>query len=195
MASVVAFSAPQPAPSYRKIRCVSRGFETLFTALFIALVALAAASLWILLFYQGTLIAVGPRGGLITTGPLPPDFIPFRAWPLTEKLAYTPVVFVRAMPIILLFWLLRALFGAYARGDVFTPDNARRIQAMGACLVADAAAPFVCHVVLSATGYEIDRMWAHMVSLQELVLGAIVFLIALVMQAGHEIEQDRQGFV
>jgi hypothetical protein len=34
-----------------------------------------------------------------------------------------------------------------------------------------------------------------MVSLQELVLGAIVFLIALVMQAGHEIEQDRQGFV
>jgi hypothetical protein len=55
--------------------------------------------------------------------------------------------------------------------------------------------PFLVHLILSATGYEIDGLWAHMVSLQELVLGSVVFVIALVMQAGHEIEQDREGFV
>ena len=49
--------------------------------------------------------------------------------------------------------------------------------------------------MLSATGYEIDKAWAHMAAIQELVLGAVVFVIALVMQAGHEIEEDREGFV
>ena len=34
-----------------------------------------------------------------------------------------------------------------------------------------------------------------MASLQELVLGAVVLVIALVMQAGREIEEDREGFV
>ena len=54
---------------------------------------------------------------------------------------------------------------------------------------------FACHLVLSATGYEIDGAWAHMTSVQEAILGAVVFVIALVMQAGREIEEDREGFV
>jgi len=53
----------------------------------------------------------------------------------------------------------------------------------------------VIHLALSATGYEIDRNWAHMVSLQELVLGGVVFVVAGVMQVGREIEEDREGFV
>ena len=95
----------------------------------------------------------------------------------------------------ILFWSLRSLFRLYSQGKVFGLPNARLIQLMGVCLVADAAAPFLCHLVLSATGYEIDKMWAHMASVQELILGAVVFVIALVMKAGHEIEEDREGFV
>jgi hypothetical protein len=34
-----------------------------------------------------------------------------------------------------------------------------------------------------------------MAAVQELVLGAVVFVIALVMQAGREIEEDREGFI
>jgi hypothetical protein len=158
-------------------------------------IALAVFSLWVLFFYQGTLIAIGPRGGLLTTEPLPPHFIPFRDWRLDQKLAYVPDVIVRALPSIFLFWNLRALFRLYGQGKVFTARNAAVIKAMGVCLVADAVAPFACHVVLSATGYEIDKMWAHMAAVQELVLGAVVFVIALVMQAGHEIEEDREGFI
>jgi len=197
MASVIDLAPPPPAqsPSYRTIRRASRGFELLFVGLFAAFIALMAFSLWVLWFYQGTLIVVGPRGGLITTAPPPPDFIPFRDWPLAEKLAYTPDVIFRAAPTLGLFWCLRSLFRAYSQGQVFTARNAGLIKIMGVCLIVDAAAPFLCHLALSATGYEIDKQWAHMAAVQELVLGAVVFVIALVMQAGHEIEQDREGFI
>lgn len=199
MADVVDLVPPPRAgltPSYRKIRAASRGFELLFTVLLVVFVALMLFSLWVLLFYQGTQIAVGPRGGLISfDGRLPPDFIPFRDWRLDQKLAYVPSVIVRALPSLGLFWCLRQLFRLYGQGVVFSAGNATLIKAMGVCLIADAVAPFACHVVLSATGYEIDKMWAHARAVQELVLGAVVFVIALVMQAGHEIEQDREGFV
>lgn len=197
MASVIDLAPPVPAsaPSVRKLRTASRGLQVLFTVLFAAFVTLMLFSLWVLFFYQGTLIAIGPRGGIITTSPLPPDFIPFSHWRPGQKLAYAPVVVIRAAPAIALFWCLRSLFRLYAAGQVFTARNAALIKAMGVCLIADAVAPFACHLVLSATGYEIDRAWAHMSSVQELVLGAVVFVIAQVMQAGREIEEDREGFV
>lgn len=199
MASVVDLAPPPrvgPTPSYRKVRAASRGLEILFAALLIFFIVLMFVSLWILLFYQGTHIAIGPRGGLISfDGRLPPDFIPFRDWRLDQKLAYVPVVVVRAIPSLVLFWQLRQLFRLYGQGVVFAARNAALIKAMGVCLIADAVAPFACHVVLSATGYEIDKMWAHQRAVQELVLGAVVFVIALVMQAGREIEEDREGFV
>jgi hypothetical protein len=197
MASVVHLSPPPAAtpPSVRKIRAASRGLELLFAVLLAGFIALALFSLWVLFFYQGTFIAVGPRGGLIGSDPLPADFIPFAHWRLDQKLAYVPDVIVRALPSIGLFWCLRALFRLYGQGEVFTARNAALIRAMGLCLIADGVAPFACHLALSATGYEIDKLWAHMSSLQELVLGAVVIVIAQVMQAGHEIEQDREGFV
>ncbi len=168
MASVVDLAPPRPAPtpSFRKIRAASRGFELLFTVLLALFVLVALASFWILFFYKGTMILVGPRGGLLTTVPPPPDFIPFHKWRLDQKLAYVPAIIVRSLPSILLFWYLRALFRLYGQGQVFSARNAAVIKAIGVCLVADAAAPFLCHLVLSATGYEIDRMWAHMAALQ-----------------------------
>lgn len=197
MASIVDIAPPRPAPtpSFRKIRAASRGFELLFAGLFAAFVALGIFSLWVIFFYKGTMLAVGPRGGILTTDPLPSDFVPFYTWSLIERLAYSVDVVVRGAPTILLFWCLRSLFRLYGQGQVFTAPTARLIQAMGVCLIADAAAPFLCHLALTATGLEIDKRWAHMAAVQELVLGAVVFFIALVMQAGHEIEQDREGFV
>jgi hypothetical protein len=197
MAEVIDLAPPRTAStaSYRKIRAASRGFEILFTVLFAAFIALAIFSLWVLFFYGGTMIAIGPRGGILTTAPLPPDFVPFYTWRFDQRLVYAVDVLVRAAPTLYLFWCLRSLFRLYGQGQVFTDRTARLIQAMGVCLIADAALPFLCHVVLSATGYEIDKLWAHMAAVQELVLGAVVFVIALVMQAGREIEEDREGFI
>jgi hypothetical protein len=197
MADVIELSPvrPAPTPSFRKLRTASRVLEWLFTAVLVFCAAVGLLGLWILFFYQGEHFAIGPRGGIYTTGALPPDFVPFHNWRLDQRLAYTPVVLVRTAPLIGLFWSLRQLFRLYGLGQVFTPRNAALIKWMGVFLIAHAAAPFLCHLALSATGYEIDRMWAHMVSLDEVLLGSVVFVIALVMQAGHEIEQDREGFV
>lgn len=198
MAAVIDIAPPQPAatPSFRRIRTASRVLEWLFTGLLAVFVALTVFGLGVLFFYHGTILAFGPRGGLITTsGPVPPDFLPLRDWRLDQRLAYGPVWIVRSAPAVGLFWCLRALFRLYGEAEVFTERTARLIKWMGIWLVADAVAPLLCHLALSATGYEIDKAWAHMKSVEEAVLGAVVFVIALVMQAGREIEEDREGFV
>jgi hypothetical protein len=198
MAAVVDIRPPAPpaSPSVRKIRAVSRGFEWLFTGMFLLALAAGVISLGLLLFYHGTMLAFGPKGGLFSTdGRIPPDYLPLRDWRMDQRLAYIPVVVVRTIPQLVLYGCLRRLFRLYRQGEVFTERTARLIQGIGAGLVAHAAAPFVCHLALSVTGYEIDKAWAHMLSLDEAMLGAVVFVIALVMQAGHEIEQDREGFV
>jgi hypothetical protein len=198
MAAIVDISPPAPAatPSVHKIRIVSRGLEWLFTGLLAAFVVLTLLGFGVLFFYHGTMLAFGPKGGVISTGPVPPDYLPLRDWRFDQRLAYAPVWAVRSAPTVGLFWCLRSLFRLYGNAEVFTERTARLIRWMGVCLIADALAPVLVHIVLSATGYEIDKLWLHPVAgLQELVLGAVVFVIALVMQAGHEIEQDREGFV
>ncbi|MGZ6015447.1 MAG: DUF2975 domain-containing protein [Phenylobacterium sp.] len=198
MAAIIDISPPAPttSPSVRKIRIASRGLEWLFTALLVVFVAITALGFGVLFFYHGTMLAFGPKGGLLTTaGPVPPDYLPLRDWRFDQRLAYAPVWLIRSTPMIGLFWCLRALFRLYADAEVFTERTAGLIKWMGVWLVADAVAPFLCHLALSATGYEIDKAWAHMTSVQEAVLGAVVFVIAGVMRAGHEIEQDREGFV
>lgn len=198
MANVVELAAASGAalsPSYRRIRIASRGLEALFALLCAGWVAFALYCLWVLFFYQGTEIAVGPRGFLHTTGPLPPDYLPFKLWRLDQKLAYVPVAVVRSAPPILRAWFLSRLFRLYGQGQVFTARNTTLIKYIGVCLIADAVAPFLCHLALSATGYEIDRAWAHGASVEQLIQGAVVFFIALVMEAGREIEEDRKGFV
>jgi hypothetical protein len=197
MVAVVDISPPKSAapPSVRKIRIASRGLEWLFTGLLAAFLALTAAGLGLLFFYHGTMLAFGPQGGVISTGPVPPGYLPLRDWRFDQRLAYAPVWIVRSVPTIGLFWCLRALFRLYGEAEVFTERTARLIKWMGVWLVADAVAPLVCHLVLSVTGYEIDKAWAHLKSVEEAVLGAVVFVIALVMRAGHEIEEDREGFI
>ncbi|MGZ6019106.1 MAG: DUF2975 domain-containing protein [Phenylobacterium sp.] len=197
MASIVDISPPRASapPSFRRLRTASRGLEWLFAGLLAAFVALTAVGFGLLFFYHGTMIAFGPKGGVISTGPVPAGYLALRDWRFDQRLAYAPVWIARSAPTIGLFSCLRALFRLYGDGEVFTERTARLIRWMGVWLVVDAVTPFLCHLVLSATGYEIDKMWAHMAAVQELILGAVVFVIALVMQAGHEIEEDREGFV
>ena len=197
MADVLEFS-PSVAehPAYRRVRASSRAFAILFGGLLWAFVGLMAFGVWVVLFYRGSVISLGAPGGMISTdGQPPPGYVTFASLSLTHQLVYALVWIVRSSPMILLFWNLQGLFRLYARGQVFAVRNARHLQWVGIALLADAALPFLCHLALSASGYEIDRNWAHMTSVQELLLGGLVLVIAQVMLVGREIEQDREGFV
>src|SRR5438309_2216844 len=143
MASIVDISPPETAapPGVRKIRIASRGLEWLFTALLAAFIALTAVGFGVLFFYHGTMLAFGPRGGVISTGALPPDYLPLRDWRFDQRLAYGPVWLARSGPTIGLFCCLRALFRLYGDAEVFSGRTARLIRWMGIWLVADAVAP------------------------------------------------------
>ena len=197
MADVLEFS-PTVAenPAYRQVRASSRGFAVLFGGLLWAFVALAAFGVWVVLFNRGGVVSLGAPGGMFSTDGHPPaGYVTFASLSLTHRLVYALVWIVRSGPMVLLFWNLQGLFRLYARGQVFTSRNARHLQWVGIALLADAVLPFLCHLALSATGYEIDRNWAHMTSVQELLLSGLVLVIAQVMLVGREIEQDREGFI
>jgi hypothetical protein len=197
MTSVVDITPPRPAPSpsFRQIQGASRTLEWLFTTLFVVFLMVAVFSSGILLFYQGDVIAIGP---ITNAGHPPPDFVHLRT---DQKLACVSYDIGRALPPICLFWCLRLLFRHYARGQVFTARNASLIKVLAICLVVDAGLPVFFHLVsffdlaLGAAGGEIDRIWDHMAVIKATVLGPVVAVMALVMQAGHEIEEDREGFV
>ena len=185
-------AAPE-TPAQRRVRLGSRGLAWLFTGLLVLSSAILVAALVTMIFYKGELVRIGPDNCYIGKGP--PNSVAFGSLPLRHRLIYCLVGIVRATPIIMLFWSLRSLFGLYAQGRVFTPQNGRSFSQVGGWLCAYAASPFVCHLFLSATGYEIDKNWAHMASLQAFVLGLLVFVIGQVMQVGLEIEEDREAFV
>ncbi|MBO9560241.1 MAG: DUF2975 domain-containing protein [Caulobacter sp.] len=185
-------TAPETA-AQRRVRLGSRALAWLFTGLLAVSVAILAAALIAMLFYKGELLRIGPDNCYIGDGP--PNSVAFGSLPLVHRLVYCLVGIVRATPIIMLFWSARGLFRLYAGGKVFAPANAAQFRRIGVWLCAYAVSPFACHLVLSATGYEIDRNWAHMASVQAFVLGLLVFVIGEVMRVGREIEEDREAFV
>jgi hypothetical protein len=177
----------------RRVRLGSRGLAWLFTGLLALSTAILVAALVTMIFYKGEFVRIGPDNCYIGEGP--PNSVAFGSLPLPHRLIYCLVGIVRATPIIMLFWSVRSLFSLYARGRVFGRENGQAFSRIGGWLCAYALSPFVCHLFLGATGYEIDKNWAHMASVQAFVLGLLVFVIGQVMQVGREIEEDREAFV
>jgi hypothetical protein len=208
-AAVIDFAAealqPQPPPRLRRMRLVSRGLEILFLILAIGAGVLASALILdFIVPYAGDAISLGPKGGLVRLylpwahfhpQPLPAGYIAPESMPAIQRLAQVPVGLLHAVPIVVLFWSLRRLFGRYARGVVFSPGNARSLKHVGAALIVIALAPWLGHTLLSTLHLAIDMIWAHASSLQELVLGAMVYVIAQVMQVGRELEDEQRQFV
>ncbi len=202
MANVLPLRRPvrvQPAPAqpdYRRIRLASRALVILFTVLAIGFGLEVITAAVMLLAWPNDLVRIGPSGTfLVFSGAAPADTVALWSLPFAHRLAFLPIILVRLAPRLAFLWALRRLFGLYARGIVFARENARQIRLIGIWLVIDALVPFGLHIVQQITGIEIDRQWFHLVGLQELVLGALVFVIAEVMRVGHEIEQERAEFI
>ncbi|MBO9706873.1 MAG: DUF2975 domain-containing protein [Caulobacter sp.] len=186
-------AASDESAAQRRVRLGSRAAAWLFTGLFALSALILVTAIGVMLAYKGELVRIGPDNCYIGEGP--PNSVAFGSLPLVHRLVYVAVAIVRAAPILMIFWSLRSLFGGYARGEVFSAGAARRFGRVGGWLCAYAVSPLLCHLALSATGYEIDKNWAHMASLQAFVLGLLVFVVGQVMQVGREIEEDREAFV
>ena len=161
--------------------------------LFAALVGSVIAATVLL---PGGMIGLGPQGGwLDIAGHMPRGYTALGDLPSSEKLAYLLIAVVREGPKLAILFNQAALFRLYSEGAVFQPANARRLRDTGAWLLVDGVAPLICHVALAATGLEVDRRWVHLGSVQEAVVGLLLFVIAAVMTLGREIEDDARGFL
>jgi hypothetical protein len=195
MSTVVQLDPPpsEASPTHRRLRLFSRLLSWLFTGLLFGVGVIAAVLIAGVVVYPGDDYRIGSDAVWIGTGSA--DSVAFHALSLEHRLAYAVAGIVRTAPPLLIFWHMRGLFRLYAGGTVFAAENARHLGRAGAWLCAYALAPLACHLFLQATGFEIDRRWMHLSSIQAFVLGLMVFVIAQVMRVGREIEEDREGFV
>ena len=178
------------------MRVFSRVLSLGFLALALLSTALVATVLATMILLPGGMVGLGPHGGwLDTSGHMPKGYTALGDLSAREKLTYLLVAVVREAPKLAILLNQAALFHLYAQGAVFQPANARRLRGTGAWLVVDSVSPFLCHVALAALGLEVDRRWAHLGSVQEGVLGLLLFVIAAVITLGREIEDDARGFV
>jgi hypothetical protein len=183
-------------PALTRIRALSRPFVVLFSVLCGGASVFVAGLMVALVFYGGPYLRVGPATLQITTvlGSETVGTTPVGDLPLVTRLGMSACALQVMGPAIAVLWHLRGLFVLYARGIVFAADNVARYRAIGVWLIAYAVAPMVSHQVATLTG-GIDRAWFHAVSLEALVLGAMLFVIAGVIDLGREIEQDQAGFL
>lgn len=185
-------------PIHRRIQARSRILAALFTGLLWLVTATTALFVLGALFYTGDHVLVSAQGVEIDLGGVP--VVPAGAWslgdfPIRLRLGGVFALLVQFVPAILVLANLRGLFRLYAGGTVFARENADHIKRMGQWLIVYAVAPFVSVELLILLECAVDRTWFHLVEVQALVLGGILLVIAQVMEAGHEIEQDRDGFV
>ena len=155
---------------------------------------LLAAMILALVLYRGPAIGLGPDGGYIGT-PMPDGYTPFTTLATRFRIGGILAVILQFTPGAMLLRQLRDLFRLYARGIVFSRRNALLLKHTAAWLVAYAATPLLSHVLLSTTDLIVDQAWFHADEVKALVVGLLLFGIAQVMEFGHEIERDREGFV
>ncbi len=194
-----AHTAAEPEPRHRRLQSRSRMLAGIVTALLGAVLLFNGVILAAGLsgaFFGGTFLSMGPDSCYL--GDPPPDvpgIVPIGSLPLATQLAYAATLLLDTAPVLFALLNLRGLLRLYAAGIVFAAENGTRVKRIGLALAAYAVAPFIGHELVMVAGHGVDMQWFHASEPQALVLGAVLFVIAQVMEVGQEIEQDRSGFV
>lgn len=190
--------APVEAEGLRRIRRLSGPLEWLFAGLFIVGAALLTIAVLAVLFYGGDRLQIRPGGMQIyveaTVPPPPPGWTTVGVIPLVRKVALATSATLMIGPALAILWQLRRLFRLYGAGVILEARNARIIGLIAGWLVAYAVAPALGHLVVEAAGFD-DEGWLRLDSLQALVLGLVLFVIARVMRWGADVADDASRFV
>ena len=201
MQNVLPFEPPrlaieQQQPGRRAIRRRSRWLALGLTIALVLLCSFASSLAIAVLFYDGPLLSFGPGGLWIGAGPdAAAARVALSSFSLGQRMTGASMVVLLSAPMIFILLNARALFRLYAEGVVFTPANARRIKLIGVGLMLYSAAPFVANRVILVAGVTNDPGWFHLHDALALIFGALAFVVANVMEFGHEIERERDGFI
>lgn len=192
---------PQPAAPLEPARrqAIRRRSARLAAALtWMLAIALCATALLMgaALFYEGLLLSFGPGGLWIGYGPEPSlGRVSLSTFTFAQRLAGALAIAFLAAPMLAILQYARRLFQLYAKGVVFAAANARLIKSMAAGLAAYAFAPFAANRTIFLAGLTSDPVWFHADEVLALVFAALAYVVADVMEFGHEIESDRDGFI
>jgi DUF2975 family protein len=185
-----------PAAPHRWLPPLSRGLSWLFTiATVLSVLWLIAA--FVVIFFFSNHVLVGTAGAELALPGIPhakPGMVRFSDQPFATHLAWFVTMLIGIVPVGLICWHLRGLFTLYARSIVFARENATHLKRIGLMLVIWPLAKFGGNALFQAFGGT-DRAWAQMIFVYAFILGLIVFVIAQVMEFGHEIEQEKDSFV
>lgn len=189
-------SAKSSPANVRRIRLLSRVLAILFTGL-LGLTILAHTTILSVGLFLPDHIYTGPAGAelvLSSADKATIGMVALSTQPLITRLAGAVDLVLAAIPIMLILWHLRALFLLYAAGTVFSRENAAHLKHIGIWLIAFLPLKFLANMIFQAAG-GLDTKWLHASGVYAVILGAIVLVIAQVMEVGREIEQERSEFV
>ena len=199
MSNVLVFDqveAPPPSTAQLRLRRLSRALSILFLVSMIATV-LSVVAWSVLGLFFGDHVSVG-SDGVYLSFPHPARQIPgrvlFSSQPFVTHLAGLVDIVLASLPAFFICWHLRGLFKLYASGIVFARENAAHLKRVGLWLLLYPIARFVANMIFQLAGGT-DRAWFRGELIDALILGAIVFAIAQVMEFGREIEQDRAEII
>jgi hypothetical protein len=178
------------------MRAISRALAVVFLIL-LAVTVLWAAGAVIFSLILPDHVLVGARGADLVFGHKPyakPGMVLFADQPLATRIAGMVDVLIASVPVAMTLFNLHGLFRLYATGIVFARENARHLKHIGGWLLVYPFAKFAANMLFRAFGGT-DHQWFSATLIQALLLGAVVFVIAQVMEIGEEIERERSEFV
>jgi hypothetical protein len=194
MSNVIALDQSEPRPptsAQLRLRGLSRALAILFT-LAMALSAVWLAGAFVFSFIYSNHIRMGAEGAFLSLPGVPPAIpgtVLYSSQPFITHLAGFVDIAIAMAPVIFICWHLRGLFRLYAGGVVFARENAAHLKRIGLWLVVYPFAKFAANMIFRLAGGT-DKAWFRGELIDALILGAIVFAIAQVMEFGREIEQD-----
>jgi hypothetical protein len=126
-----------------------------------------------------------------------PVAVDFSALPLGIKLAACSVQMIPTLIVTLSFYYLVQLFNLYKTNVIFEKRNIVLIRKIGYTLIAYTIASLIAQPLLSliltinaAAGQHVLAVGIGSDEISNLIIGAIVILISIIMAKGHKLQEE-----
>lgn len=192
----------EPAPD-RLLLLHSRRLSRLFLVLFVVFALVVIGGVGTMVLRQGEIAGIqdGTFAFRISL-PIPPldeqaptGFRPVSGLSVVQSSLMGLLLALRWLPGLLILWYLHRLFDLYARGRVFSFENAAQIRRMAIVFLGYALVPFITRGGLYLAHLSPIALKLESRQIDAFILGFVLITIARVMSFGHAIERDRETYV